>query len=484
MTPQKSLRLAALLAGAVLTIAPLSAQTARNIGATDKATGAKANPELIAEYGGAVTGPQANYVASVGKNIAIQSGLSNARDDFTVTLLNSPVNNAFAIPGGYVYTTRQLVALMNNEAELAGVLGHEVGHVAARHSKQRQKAATRNSILGVLGQVLGSAVGGGFGNIIAQGSQFGAQALTASFSRTQETEADNLGIQYLRSAGYDPRALSSVLASLANQTALDAQLMGSSGRNVPQWASTHPDPASRVRAALAKAGPAAGGITNRDTFLSRIDGIMYGDDPKQGVVEGNRFTHPEFRLAFQAPNGFYLMNSTRAVTIGGSSGKGEFSSAAYNGDLETYVRSVFASLGSTNQAQIPISQLERTTVNGIPAAYGTARVTSGSSQVDVVVFAYEFSNGQAYHFTTLSPAGQSGAFEPMFRSMRRISASEAAAIKPRRIAVVTARSGDTVRSMAGRMAYTDYQLERFLVLNGLSANATLSAGQKLKLVVT
>ena len=482
--PSSPLRVAALLAGAALSIAPLSAQTVRNIGASDKATGAKANPELIAEYGGAVTGPQAAYVASVGKNIAIQSGLSNARDDFTVTLLNSPVNNAFAIPGGYVYTTRQLVALMNNEAELAGVLGHEVGHVAARHSKQRQKAATRNSILGVLGQVLGSAVGGGFGNIIAQGSSFGAQALTASFSRTQETQADNLGIQYLRSAGYDPRALSTVLASLANQTALDARLMGSSGRNVPQWASTHPDPASRVRAALAKAGSTATGITNRDTFLSRIDGITYGDDPKQGVVEGNRFTHPEFRLTFQAPGGFYLMNGTRAVTFGGTSGKGEFSSAAYNGNLESYVRSVFVSLGSTKQAQIPISQLERTTVNGIPAAYGTARVTSGNSQVDVVVFAYEFSSGQAYHFTTLSPAGQSGVFDPMFRSMRRIGASEAAAIKPRRIAVVTARSGDTVRSLAGRMAYTDYQLERFLVLNGLTANSTLSVGQKVKLVVT
>ena len=482
--PPRSLRFAALLAGAALSIAPLSAQTARNISASDKATGAKANPELVAEFGGAVSGPQATYVASVGKNIAIQSGLSNARDDFTVTLLNSPVNNAFAIPGGYVYTTRQLVALMNNEAELAGVLGHEVGHVAARHSKQRQKAATRNSILGVLGQVLGSAVGGGFGNVIAQGSQFGAQALTASFSRAQETQADNLGIQYMKSAGYDPRALSTVLASLANQTALDARLMGSSGRNVPQWANTHPDPASRVRAALVRAGATATGITNRDTFLSRIDGILYGDDPKQGVVEGNRFTHPDFRLSFQAPNGFALMNGTRAVTIGGTSGKGEFSSAAYNGNLESYVRSVFASLGNTNQAQIPISQLERTTVNGIPAAYGTARVTSGNSQVDVVVFAYEFASGQAYHFTTLSPAGQSGAFEPMFRSVRRISASEAAAIKPRRIAVVTARSGDTVRSLANRMAYSDYQLERFLVLNGLTANSTLSTGQKVKIVVS
>ena len=474
-----------------LALAPISvtyaqaqqAAAVQSISARDKAEGAKVHPQLLAEFGGAATGPQASYVETVGKNIAVHSGLSNARGDFTVTLLNSPVNNAFAIPGGYIYVTRQLVALMNNEAELAGVLGHEVGHVAARHSKQRQKAATRNSILGVLGQVLGSAVGGGFGNIIAQGSQFGAQALTASFSRTQETQADNLGIQYLRSAGYDPRALSTVLQSLANQTALDARLMGTGNNRVPEWASTHPNPASRVRAALVRAGTTAGGITNRDVFLSRIDGIIYGDDPKQGVVEGNRFTHPDLRLTFQAPNGYYVMNGTRAVTIGGGSGKAEFRSAAYDGNLESYVRSVFASLGGQNQ-QIPISQLERTTVNGIPAVVGSARVASGSGQVDVVVFAYEFANGQAYHFTTLSPAGQSGAFEPMFRSLRRISANEAAAIKPRRIAVVTARSGDTVRSLAGRMAYSDYQLERFLVLNGLTANSTVSAGQKLKLVVS
>lgn len=481
-----SMRFSALLAGAVLSIAPLSAQTARNISPSDKATGAKANPDLIAEYGGAETGPQAAYVASIGKNIAIQSGLSNARDDFTVTLLNSPVNNAFAIPGGYVYTTRQLVALMNNEAELAGVLGHEIGHVAARHSAKRQKAATRNSIFGVLGTVLSSAILGNsaLGQLGQKAFSQGSQLLTLKFSRTQETEADNLGIQYLKSARYDPRAMSTVLQSLANQTALDARIMGSGGNRVPEWASTHPDPASRVRAALVRAGPAATGITNRDTFLSRIDGLRYGDDPKQGVVDGSRFIHPDFRLAFQAPSGFYITNGTRAVSITGSSGKAEFSAAAYNGDLDRYIRSVFDSLGGQNQTQIPVSQIQHTTVNGIPAAYGTAQVTSGNSQVEVVVFAYEFSNTQAYHFTTIAAAGQSGNFDPMFRSVRRISATEAAAIKPRRISVVTARSGDTLQSLASRMAYSDNQLERFLVLNGLTANSSLSAGQKVKIVVS
>lgn len=139
---------AALPACASQTGSPATAQgTAQAISSADRKQGAEAHPQLLQEFGGAMTGPQAAYVETVGKNIAVQSGLSNARGDFTVTLLNSPVNNAFAIPGGYVYVTRQLAALMNNEAELAGVLGHEVGHVAARHAAKRQSTATRNSLL-------------------------------------------------------------------------------------------------------------------------------------------------------------------------------------------------------------------------------------------------------------------------------------------------------------------------------------------------
>ena len=477
-------RIAALLSCAALAIAPLSAQTTRSISQADRAAGAKANPELIAEFGGAMSGAQATYVQSVGKNIAIQSGLSNARDDFNVTLLNSPINNAFAIPGGYIYTTRQLVALMNNEAELAGVLGHEVGHVAARHSAKRQKAATRNSILGVLGTIISGAVLGNsaLGQLGQQIFSQGTQLLTLQYSRGQETEADNLGIQYLRNAGYDPRAMSTVLQSLANQNALEARLMGRQENRVPEWASTHPDPASRVRAALSRAGANAAGRTDRDTFLTRIDGLMYDDDPKQGNIEGNVFTHPEFRLTFQAPNGFYLVNGTRAVSISGQSGKGELSTAPYNGNLDTYVRSVFAGLANQNQTQIPVSDLQRTTVNGLPAEYGLARVNSGNGQVDVMVFAYEFSNNQAFHFVTLAPAGRTNVFDPMFRSMRRISATEAAQVRPRKLDVLTVRNGDTVQSLASRMAYANYQLDRFLVLNGLAANARLVAGQKVKVV--
>jgi predicted Zn-dependent protease len=251
---------------------------------------------------------------------------------------------------------------------------------------------------------------------------------------------------------------------------------------VPEWASTHPDPASRVRAALGRAGANATGLTNRDAFLARIDGLMYDDDPKQGIVNGRSFVHPEFRLAFEAPNGFYMVNGSRAVSINGQTGKGELSTAPFNGNLDAYVGSIFSALSQGSQQQIVPQSIQRTTVNGIPAAYGVARARTQAGQVDVAVFAYEFSNNQAFHFMTIAQAGRSSVFNPMFGSMRRISANEAAAVRPRRIDVVTVGANDTLQSMAARMAYTSAQLERFLVLNGLTTSSRLAAGQKVKIV--
>lgn len=446
--------------------------------------GAQAHPQLLEEFGGAMTGPTAQYVGQVGRNIAVESGLGNAESSFTVSLLNSPVNNAFAIPGGYIYTTRQLVALMNNEAELAGVLGHEVAHVAARHSQRRQANAQRNTLLGGLGAILSGVLLGnsGIGQQLGQVALQGSQLLTLRFSRSQELEADRLGIRYLSQAGYAPTAMSTVLASLAAQNQLDAQLQGRGDARLPEWASTHPDPASRVRDALAMAQGQPGTVTNRDTFLTRIDGLLYGEDPQQGVIEGRTFLHPELRLAFTAPQGFYMINSPRAVSINGQSGQAQFSLGPYNGNLETYVRSVFQALGGQQQQLAPAS-LQRTTVNGIPAAVGTARVNSGNGQVDVVVFAYEFARDRAYHFVAIAPAGRAGVFSPMFESFRRISTQEAAAIFPRHIDVVTVQRGDTVSSLARRMAYDDAQEARFRVLNGMSASEQLQAGQKVKIVV-
>lgn len=470
------------LAAMAVSAGALGAQALDSISQKDKDEGAKAHPQLVAEFGGAETGPLANYVASVGKQIALQSGLSNSANDFTVTLLNSPVNNAFAIPGGYVYTTRQLVALMNNEAELAAVMGHEVGHVAARHSAKRQSAAQQNQIIGVLGAVLAGAVlGSGQGaQILQQGLLQLPQVLTLKFSRKQENEADALGVRYLGKAGYDPRAMSTVLQSLADQNALDARLMGTKDQ-VPAWASSHPDPASRVRATLNLAGPKASGITNRDLFLGKISGMVYGDLPEQGFVEGRRFSHPVFKLGFEAPSGFVLVNGSRAVAISGQGGKGQFASARFDGDLDRYVGAVFGEFAKSSKVSLAPGPVQHTSVNGISSAYALARAQSNGGEVDVEVVAYQFDATSAFHFLTISPAG-SHAFASMFSSMRRLTAAEVAALKPRKLIVVTVKTGDTVQSLANRMAYEDARLDRFRVLNALPAGAVLAAGQKVKIV--
>ena len=458
------------------------------ITASEKAQGAKAHPDILKEFGGAYQSAQTDYVVRVGKNIATKSGLGNAESDFTVTLLNSPVNNAFAIPGGYIYITRQLVALCNSEAEMAGVLGHEVGHVAARHSKKRQRQSTIANILGVGGQILGGLLGdnggilGALGGAAKQYSGTLAQLLTLSYSRGQEEQADDLGIQYLSKAGYDPLALSDMLNSLAMQTTVDARAAGQNGGGIPEWASTHPDPAKRVvRAATnAKAYPAST-VRKQDVHFAAINGMLYGDDPKEGVVEDQEFLHPEFKLKFAVPTGYGLSNNSTEVSINGTGGKGIFSTGAYNGNKQAYIDAAFKAVAGQNQT-INYGTINQTTVNGIPAFYATALVpTQQGGQNELTVYAYEFSSSQAFHFVTIAPAN-TNPFANMYQSVARLTQAQADAIKPRKLRIVTVAKGDSVASLAAKMAYKSMQSDRFTALNGLRSGETLAPGRKVKIV--
>ena len=454
-------------------------------------TAAQQHPQIVEEFGGAETGARASYVTSVGRRLASVSGVPGGGNGvFTITTLNSPVMNAFAVSGGYVYITRQLLGLMDDEAELALVLGHEIGHIAARHPERRQSATTRNTILGALGQILVGAVAGssGLGQLLQKGIGQGTQILTLGFSREQEFEADALGIRYMAAAGYDPAASASMLASLGAATALETRASGRNDeRSVPTWARTHPLSEDRVRRAQQRAqatGRLGAGYRNRDQFLAQLDGVLVGDDPKQGVVEGRDFLHPGLRLGFTVPAGYGMQNGARAVSISGSNGQAQFSTGAYNGDMSAYIGQVFRGIAGEQAGQLQIPQPRTTNVNGIPAAYTTARAQTQQGVVDVTVFAYQWDSNTAYHFVILTTGGSGlGAFSAMVGSLRRLSAGEAAAIRPRVIDVVTVRAGDTVQSLSNRMAYSDLKLERFLTLNSLQANSPLRAGEKVKLVV-
>lgn len=465
-----------LLATAIVATLPASAQS---ISASDKAQGAKANPQLLAEFGGTYAGPQAAYVEQVGKRVAVQSGLSNAQGDFTVALLNSPVENAFAIPGGYIYVTRQLLALMNSEAELASVMGHEVGHVAARHSAGRQRTA---NIGGILASVVGAVAGNGaIGSLLGAGAQQAAGLYTLKYGRDQEYAADGLGVQYITKAGYSPYAAAEMLEQLNAATTLQARVAGRDANAVPTWASTHPNSLDRVRRAerLAQATGRPDTQTGQDTaFLRRLDGLRYDDDPKQGVIDGQTFRHPDLRVRFTAPAGYTINNGSDAVTVAGRGGQAQFTAGRATDDLPAFIAARFRQLGANATGEVRTGS-----TNGIPFAYSTIGASASNRAVDATVVAYRFPSA-TYALTIVTPRGQGvGPLESLVTSVAPLSAQEASAIRGKRIRIVTVKAGDTIDSLARQMAYTSYQRERFLTLNGLDAGASLRPGMLVKVVV-
>jgi predicted Zn-dependent protease len=471
-----------LLAAAAAAVTPAAAQRQIYLNPQDVAEAQREHLDLVQALGGAETGPRAAYVESIGRRVGARSGVVNPGQALHFTTLNSAVENAFSVPGGYVYVTRQLMTLMDDESELAFALGHEVGHIAANHAHIREQYAQR-STFGWLGQIVGAIFGGNpLGNYIEQRSKLDL----LSFSREQEYQADQLGLTYLIGAGYDPVGAPELLAALSRQSALQARVQGRTNRQTPEWASTHPLSENRMQQTLQWAratGRLGTGIRNRDIFLNELEGIYVDDDPAQGVIDGPVFTHPDLRIQFSVPAGYLMSNGTYAVTISGSAGKAQFSGGRYSGTLDNYILAVFGQL-TRGQPQFGVPAPRRTTINGLPVAYTTARVDTSSGPIDVSVAAYQWDPQRVYHFVMLTPGGYGmGPFTPMVNSLRKITAREASAIRPRIIHVMTVAPGETVQSLSSRMAYRDYKLERFLALNGLAPNSRLVPGQRIKLIV-
>lgn len=471
-----------LLAAAAVALTPAAAQQQRYLNPRDVAEAQRENAAIIQELGGAETGPRAAYVESVGRRVGAYSGVANPGQALHFTTLNSAVENAFSVPGGYVYVTRQLMTIMDDESQLAFALGHEVAHIAANHAHVRQQYAQRNP-MGVFGQIVGAIFGPSiFSNVMAARARMD----TLSFSRDQEYQADTLGLRYMIAAGYDPSGASGILAALSRNSAMEARVQGRTNRQTPEWASTHPLSENRMPRALAAAratGRLGTGARNRDIFLSQLEGMYVDDDPAQGIIDGPTFTHPDLRIQFRVPPGYRMQNGTYAVTVSGSAGKAQFSGGGYNGSLENYILRVFEQL-TRGRGQLMIPPPQRIAINGMPAAVTTTRVNTASGLVDVSVVAYQWDSQRVYHFAMITPGGYGiGPFTAMINSLRRVTAQEAATIRPRVIHVVTVRPGDTVQSLAARMAYRDFQVDRFLALNGMPAGSRPVPGQKVKLVV-
>jgi predicted Zn-dependent protease len=454
--------------------------------ADDMRLGAEEHPKMLEAFGGEYPDAKLQrYLDLIGRRLAGHTEYQQF--SYRFTLLNSPIVNAFALPGGFVYVSRGLMTLASNEAELAGVLAHELGHVNARHSAERMGAQQLASI-GVIASAIGASLLGLPGDSVARIGQTIATLAIQSYSREQELESDTLGIRYMTRAGYDPEAMVSFLASMREQSQLEARSKGLPPGTVDQYnlMATHPRTADRVRQAQAAAQVArpVNARIGRDEYLGFIDGMLFGDDPSQGFVDGQRFVHPQLRFEFVAPPGFRVRNSTEQVVASDAQG------AAVIFDMAPVQRA--SNLGAYLQgewaANARLQDVEAITVNGLRAATGRTSGQTQAGAVDVRLVALQRDASSVYRFMFLSPRARTAALQEEYRrttySFRTISSAQASAVRPLRLQVRSARVGERVEDLAARLPYGALNAEWFRMLNDLAPGAPLPMGQPLKIVST
>ncbi len=446
--------------------------------------GAEEDKKITKELGGPYKSPKLEaYVRNVGKKLAAVSELPNTPWQFKV--LNDNAVNAFALPGGYVYITRGLLAIADNEAEMAGVLAHEIGHVTARHSAQRYSTAMATNLgltgLSILGSVLG--VPSGVGQIISTGAQMAMQ----QYSQSQELEADMLGMRYMARAGYDPRAATSFFRKLKAHSSLEARQKGKDGvsHNIM---STHPRTEERIAQAmkLAKTKAVANPIVRREAFLQMIDGMVFGDDISQGVRKGRTFTHPGLKITFTVPPKFVLFNSPKQVVAFGPEKSRVVFDMANPKDAKK-VRDLRAYLSGVWGRNLRLSGVEKLDVNSMPAATGQARISDANGTREVRLLVVRMNNERIYRFAFIAKPSEMQRLNVELRrttySFRRLSQAEADAIQPLRLKVRPVKAGETAIDLAARFPFERFQREWFRLLNNLSIGENPPAGRQIKLVV-
>lgn len=467
-------------------------KTSKRRSPSQQKIGDENHPKIVSKYGGVYQNAKlAAYVNQLGGKLAEVSEQPNEK--WTFTVLDSPTVNAFALPGGYVYITRGLAALANSEAELAGVIGHEIGHVTAGHSSLRQdRNAVATGVL--LGAQLLGAIAGIDANILKAGAQIGqavAGGVLANYSRTDELDADNLGIRYIGKAGYDPYAQADFLESMAASSGLDAKLKGGSyNPNATDFFASHPANGPRTRQAIqaAKASGAqipVGASRNRDRFLNIIEGVTFGDSEEQGFVDGNSFKHPQLRFAFSAPNGFKITNSASNVTATGPQNARFIMDGGKNptGRLTDYITGTWMPGIAKTYRVGRVSQLQPRRINGLEAASGVVPVQIEGNTFQALLVAIRL-DGALYRLTGLVPPGASmlPIMDQAARTFRKLTSSEANKLRSSRVDVVTVKRGETVASLARRMNVAELKEDRFRVLNGLKPGEQVKRGQRVKLI--
>ncbi len=412
------------------------------------------------------------YVNRIGQSMVPNSHRPNLKHYFAV--LDTPVVNAFAAPGGYIYVTRGILALMNSEAELAAVLGHEMGHVAARHSMKQMSA----QLLAQVGLVLGSVLSKDIRKFAGLAS-IGMQLLFLKFSRSDEYQADALGIRYARQAAYSPGEM------LRFFTALEGMTAESGSHSIPTFLSTHP--MNKDRIAKVKEMVSSQDVrlaVRKEPYLHQIDGLVYGADPRQGFVENSVFYHPEMTFQFAVPREWSVENTPKQVAMGEKNGKAVLYllAEASAKDLDPYLQAKVQALSS--QAELLKSTAEE--VNGFQARFAYLKVSQEQGEPLMVRLACIRKGSMVYTFIALSASASADAYQPVMEraifSFRLLSDPKFLKRGPKRLSLFRPDGRQTLETLMNSTGVDRQLWKQLAVFNSLGLSAVPQSGQWIKLV--
>jgi predicted Zn-dependent protease len=419
------------------------------------------------------------YVSGIGLKLAKSSERPNLPWHFAI--VDSPAVNAFALPGGYIYLARGILPFLEDEAQLAGVLGHEIGHVTARHSAQQYSRATGAQLGLILGSIFVPAV-----RPFGQLAQASLGVLFLKYGREDELQADALGVRYTARTGWDPAGVAGMLSTL------DRLEETTTEKGIPNWLATHPAPADRVEKVQAAVHAASAEATrtapvDRNDFLRRIDGLVYGDNPDQGVVRGNnRFLHAALRFSLDFPSGWDVNNSASQVVAKQPQADVFIVLQLVQQPTGRTVEQV--ALNAMQQAGFRAREGSRTTINSLDAFVGTYEgVLEDLGRVGVRA-AHVVHERNVYMIAGLAPvqlfSGAERDLNASIRSFRALTAAQAEEIRPNRIDLYTVRDGDTWESIAQRQSEGLVKPTTLAIMNGRVVTERPRPGERLKIVVT
>lgn len=445
--------------------------------AQEVSTGRSEDRKVREQYGVYDDPALQHYVNNIGQRLAGVSHRAGLQYQFLV--VDSPEVNAFALPGGYIYITRGILAYLNSEAELAAVLGHEIGHVTARHSVQQLSAATAANVGAAVLQIFVPQIrnSGGDALINTLGS-----ALLSGYGREHELEADRLGAEYLARTGYDPQAMIKVVGVLKNQELFDAEVAKAEGREPRAYHglfASHPDNDTRLQEVVREAAKfkSAGNRIGREEFMRGMEGMVFADSPAQGIVRNNSFYHPDLGFTLKFPAGWRVQNNAQNVAAA-SPGRNALIDLRSAGRAEGTPTDVLRKVLKLGSGSSVTPQL----LGKLQAAFTETTLSGKPTRVTVV-----FLGARAYAIGI--QARDAAAFrehqavmEAATNSFHAMTAQERARAKPLRLRVITAQAGQTFAALARNSPLGKFAENHLRVINGLYPSGEPVAGQALKIV--